>query len=138
MKELNIKIDSMFKVTNEVATFGSDGTKHRVGSFEGDGLVYIEFLGEKVALYSYEKQKRRNKYSGRLNTFYRYFGRKEAGEKIKNFLLKKAKEENLKIGKNFNKAIEELEKRLQGEPDNLIFKQVFSYKTVSYSISSLF
>ena len=135
MRTLSLKIDKTFDITNEIQTYGSDGTKHRVGSFEGEGIVYIEFMGQKTFLYSYEKEKRRNQYSGRLDTFMKYFDRKNVDLKIKNFLLFIAKENNLKIGINFDKFVSELVKMINNDTCDLISHKVFSYKIVKYHVN---
>lgn len=134
MKELNIKVDYTFEVTNEIQTYGRDGSKHRIGSFEGNGIVFLEILGKKFFLFSFEKQKRRNQYSGRLDTYFSYFGRNEVEEKLNKLFNNLIIEEKLKIGKNYPLFINNLANKLQNNSANLQFNKVFSYKTISYSI----
>lgn len=132
MKTVILNISSTFKKTHEIPTYGSDGTKHRIGASGGDCC----YLLNDIEILPFERTVTTNKYSGRVQRGLR-FHREDIDmveNKIQYFLKNYVQENNLSVGKNFlnfqTQLISIFKERKFEELKNLAQKCVFSRKVV--------
>lgn len=106
MKIVELQISRNFEKTYEIPTYGSDGSKHRIGASGGDGCYTLNG----ISILQFEKIVNRNHYSGRINRFER-ISKSDINlipMRVSNVLEEFIKKNKLKKGKNF----EEFKKKL--------------------------